>query len=105
MDFLESIPVLTEDDFKDEEETKPTLEKIQMLDPSLTLDNPLTFYIFIAQRPDLPEAEKLYYLEVAKRLENNEALKYKHAIKKMHDAYFIDDRAEIKPDNDANQAK
>lgn len=87
--LLEQIPVLTEEDFKDEEVLQ--IEDLVKIHSSFHLENPLTYFVFISKRPDLTNEEKLYYLEVAQRLQNNEALRYKHAIKKMHEPIFLEE--------------
>ena len=90
MSLLEQIPVLTDADF---ENPVLQLEDIALIHHSLTLDNPLTYHIFVGKREDLSEAEKQYYLAVAERLQNNEQLKYKYAIKNMHEPSFIEQEA------------
>ena len=86
MNLLEQIPILTEEDFE-EREPQIELEDMQNIHPSLTQDNPLTYFVFISKRSDLSEEEKEYYLAVAQRLLHNEKLKFKHAIKKMNDTH------------------
>lgn len=100
MSLLDSIPVLTEEDF---ENPKLQVEDLVYLHSSLTLDNPMTYKIFLGKREDLPEDEKEYYLEVIKRLENNESLRYKHAIKRMKDANFLTQTPEENENNVAAQ--
>jgi hypothetical protein len=91
MSLLDSIPVLTEEDF---ENPKLQVEDLVFLHDSLTLDNPMTYKIFLGKRDDLPEDEKEYYLEVIRRLQNNEQLRYKHAMKRMNDANFLTEKPE-----------
>jgi hypothetical protein len=85
MDILASIPILTEEELND---PNVKLEDIQRLHHSLTLDNPLTFKIFISKRQDLPEVEKDIYFEIIRRLENNEKLLYERQMKIMKDANY-----------------
>jgi len=79
MDILNSIPVLSE--------TNPvvpiSLKDIQALHHTLTLENPLTFQIFISKRPDLDETERNIYLEIIKRLKDNEKFRYETAMATM----------------------
>jgi hypothetical protein len=77
MDIRNSIPVLIE-----EEDLSPvtTLEDVQKLHKSLTLDNPMTFKVFLSKRPDLEENKKDIYLKIIERLEHNERIKYKKAM-------------------------
>ena len=81
MDILNSIPILDE-----EEDNKLQLEDIEGYHSSLTLDNPLTYKIFLSKRLDLAEEEKEIYKEIIKRLEHNEAIKYKKAMACMIDS-------------------
>jgi hypothetical protein len=79
IELLNSIPVMSE-------ETRVklvSLKDIQELHSSLTLMNPLTFQIFISKRPDLPEEEKNTYLEIIKRLQDNEKFRYETAMAGM----------------------
>ena len=54
MDILNSIPVLSEVN-----PVKPvSLEDIQRIHSSLTLENPITYKKFLTKRPEIGEAEK-----------------------------------------------
>jgi len=79
MDILNSIPVLSELN-----PVKPvSLQDIQALHKSLTLENPLTFIIFLSKRPDLEETERNTYLQIIERLKANEKFRYEAAIATM----------------------
>lgn len=79
MDILNSIPVLS-----NLNPVKPiSLQDVQALHSSLTLDNPLTFQIFLMKRPDLEETERNIYLQIIKRLEDNEKFRYETAMATM----------------------
>jgi len=79
MDILENIPVLAE--------LNPvapvTLKDIQKIHSSLTLENPLTFMIFLSKRPDLEQKDKDIYLQIIKRLKDNERFQYEKAMGSM----------------------
>jgi len=84
MDILNSIPVLSETN-----PVKPvSLEDIQSLHSSLTLDNPLTFMIFLSKRPDLGEADKNIYLQIIERLKANEKFRYETTMAQMITAHL-----------------
>lgn len=85
MDFsniLNSIPVKNQEDIVAPKFQLEDAEKIHRL---LTLDNPLTYMVFLERRPDLSEAEKEIIYEIIKRLKDNEALEYKLSMEKMLD--------------------
>lgn len=79
MDILNSIPILSE--------TAPvapvSLKDIQAIHSSLTLENPLTFMIFLSKRPDLGEADRDIYLQIIERLKANEKFRYETAMSFM----------------------
>lgn len=79
MDILKNIPELTEDDC----EVKISLFDIQKLHKSLTLENPLTYKLFLSKRLDLKEDEREIYTQIIKRLESNERIRYQKAMKDM----------------------
>jgi hypothetical protein len=81
MDILKSIPILTDDDKQDE--PVMTLEDILKIHPSLTLEDSLTFKIFITHRPDLSKEEYGIYMQIIDRLQNNERIRYETAMKGM----------------------
>lgn len=86
MDILNSIPDLTEEGFI--EESKIKVEDIVKIHKSLTLDNPLTFKVFLSKRPDLKEEDKEIYLKIIEKLERNERIRYQTAMKEMIDANY-----------------
>ena len=79
IELLNNIPVLSE--------LNPvkliSLKDVQALHNSLTLENPLTFQIFLMKRLDLLEEEKQTYLEIIKRLQANEKFRYETAMAGM----------------------
>jgi hypothetical protein len=79
MDILNSIPILT----KEKPVVAVTLKDIQAIHSSLTLDNPLTFEIFLIKRPDIVLDERNVYLEIIKRLRDNEKIRYETAMESM----------------------
>jgi hypothetical protein len=84
MDILNSIPVLSELN-----PVKPiSLEDVQAIHSSLTLENPLTFQIFLSKRPDLEESEKAIYVQIIERLKANEKFRYEAAIANMVTAHL-----------------
>jgi len=84
MDILNSIPILNE--------SNPvkliTLEDVKAIHSSLTMDNPLTFQIFLSKRPDLEESEKAIYVLIIERLKANEKFRYESAIANMVTAHL-----------------
>lgn len=88
MDILNSIPELTEETVIVK---KPmTLEQVQQIHTSLTLDNSLTFKVFLSKRPDLSEEDRGIYVKIIERLEKNERIRYQSAMKEMIDANYGD---------------
>jgi hypothetical protein len=93
MDILNSIPVLSE-----ETPVAPvSLKDIQALHSSLTLENPLTFQIFLVKRPDIVGDERNIYLLIIERLKANEKFRYETAIASMVNA-------DLKPTTDVYDA-
>lgn len=82
MDILENIPVLSEQN----PANHITLKDIQKIHSSLTLENPLTFIIFLSKRPDLEQKDKDIYLQIIERLKANDKFKYEAATASMVDA-------------------
>lgn len=82
MDILNSIPVLSEQN----PVKHITLKDIQSIHASLTLENPLTFIIFLSKRPDLEQKDKDIYLQIIERLKANERFQYEKSIATMIDA-------------------
>ena len=82
MDILNSIPILSEIT-----PIKPvSIKDIQSIHHSLTLENPLTFQIFLSKRPDLSEGERNIYLQIIERLKANEKFRYETAMSYMVNA-------------------
>ena len=83
MDFkniLENIPVKTEEQLNNQ---KFTLEDCELIHKSLTLDNYLTYIVFMDRRPDLSEEDKNIIYEIIKKLKENEHTEYKFHMDKM----------------------
>lgn len=51
---------------------KCTLEKLEKLSPHLNKNNAETYKIYLASNPDLGDTVKEYYLNLIKRIEDNE---------------------------------
>jgi len=81
MDILNSIPDLSEEGVTVEERMKP--EDMVKIHKSLTLDNPMTFKVFLSKRPDLSEDEKAIYEKIIEKLQKNERIRYQQAMKEM----------------------
>ena len=84
-DILLNIPVKTEEELVNK---KFTLEDCVNIHKSLTLDNYLTYIVFMDKRPDLSEEEKETICEIIKRLQENEALEYKLYMDRMIDPSY-----------------
>ena len=79
-DILENIPVKTEEELLNK---KFTLEDCVNIHKSLTLDNYLTYIVFMDKRPDLTEEDKNIIYEIIKKLKENEQIEYKFHMDKM----------------------
>ena len=79
-DILENIPIKTEEQLLNK---KFSLEDCEKIHKSLTLDNPLTYIVFIDKRPDLSEEDKNIIYEIIKKLKENERIEYKYHMDKM----------------------
>ena len=79
-DILENIPIKTEEQLFNK---KFSLEDCEKIHKSLTLDNPLTYIVFIDKRPDLSEEDKNIIYEIIKKLKENERIEYKYHMEKM----------------------
>lgn len=86
MDILNSIPELEEESSANINKVK--VEDISQLHSSLTLSNPLTYKIFLSERPDLSDEEKAIYVKIINRLERNERIRYTTCMKDMIDADY-----------------
>lgn len=64
--ILNSIPEVKPDSFN-----KLQLEDIQLIHPSLTLDCPLTYIIYLVKRPDLSKDERNTIYKIIKKLNYN----------------------------------
>jgi hypothetical protein len=84
--LLESIPVITEEEL---EANKLSLEDILHWHPLLSYDEPLLYAIFLSHRPDLNEHDKNCIRQIIKRLNDNEHMKVKQAVKDMSHAESV----------------
>jgi len=94
MDFsqiLDAIPTKTVEDIV---APKFQLEDAQKIHPLLTLDNYLTYMVFLEKRPDLTEEEKEVIYQIIKRLQDNEKLEYKLHMDNMIDPSFEETKEE-----------
>ena len=95
MDILNSIPDLSEEVLIETIKLKP--EDMEKIHKSFTLDNPMTFKVFLSKRPDLPEEEKEIYFKIIEKLERNERIRYQTAMKDMITANYGVEPMEIEP--------
>ena len=79
-DILLNIPVKTEEELLNK---KFTLEDCVNIHKSLTLDNYLTYIVFMDKRPDLSEEDKNIIYEIIKKLKENEQIEYKFHMDNM----------------------
>lgn len=82
-ELLESIPVITEHNCG--EYHKMTLEDVVQMHPSLDYEDPLTYAIFLQNRPDLDEIDRDHVLKIIKRLADNRQAMFKAITKDMID--------------------
>ena len=68
LSILDNIPVLSKDKLR---EKKLSMQNVMNMHPLLSYDDPLAYQIFLAKRPDLPDDQKGYIIEIIKRLESN----------------------------------
>lgn len=64
--ILDSIPIITTEKLE-----KLTIEDVLRIHPSLSIDDPLTYIIYLC-KADLNEEEKLEIINVIDRLKDNE---------------------------------
>jgi hypothetical protein len=80
VDLLNSIDELKVEDVK---EKRIELDDLQFIHPSLTLDNPLTYLVYLDKRQDLSDEDKTVIWNIAKRLHNNEDVLYQATVGEM----------------------
>jgi hypothetical protein len=87
LQILESIETLTVEDI-----ACPKLEvaDLQIIHPSLTLDKPLTYKVFLSKREDLSDEEKDIIQQIISKLEYNEKIRYEHYLKVMNEFKVIE---------------
>ena len=62
-----------------------TLEGLERVSPYLNKNNPETYKLFLASRPDLGETVKEYYLNLIKKLEQNQQREIEEALTILKD--------------------
>lgn len=82
LQILESIETLTVEDIAC---PKLELDDLKVIHPSLTLDKPLTYKVFLSKREDLPDEEKEIIRQIINKLEYNEKLRYEHYLNVMNE--------------------
>lgn len=82
LQILESIETLTVEDIAC---PKLELDDLKVIHPSLTLDKPLTYKVFLSKREDLPDEEKEIIRQIINKLEYNEKLRYAHYLNVMNE--------------------
>jgi hypothetical protein len=76
MDILNSIEVLTLEDAH-----LISVHDISSYHESFTLDNPMTYVIFLSKRLDLSAEEIEIYRSIIRLLQNNERIRYERALR------------------------
>jgi hypothetical protein len=87
LQILESIETLTVEDVAC---PKIELDDLQVIHPSLTLDKPLTYKVFLSKREDLSDEEKEVIQQIISKLEYNEKIKYEHYLNVMNEFKVIE---------------
>jgi len=62
-----------------------TLEGLEKVSPYLNKNSPEIYKIYLASRPDLGETVKEYYLNIIKKLEQNQLREINEALKILKD--------------------
>ena len=91
MDYLDILNQIEEVTIDDIENPKLELDDMVNIHSSLTLDNPLTYKAFLANREDLNDEEKDVILEIIKRLEHNKKVLYEYTMKDMNDFELVEE--------------
>lgn len=78
-EMLESIPEKKKEDILS---NKVLIEDIQNIHPYLTLDNPLTYIIYMQHEKSLTTEQRNDIYKIIKRLHNNENVVYEAEIEK-----------------------
>lgn len=74
MEFCQILGFLTESQLS---EKKCSLEDIKRLSPKLTDDDYMLYLIYLQVRPDLPDDERIYYMDLARSLKEREDMNMK----------------------------
>ena len=85
MDFSQILESIPEKKIEDIIAPKFQLEDCEKLHKSLTLENPLTYLVFLDRRPDLSEEDKEIIHQIIARLKSNDETEYKYWMEKMND--------------------
>jgi len=86
MDFTQILDSIPEKKIEDILNPKFQLEDAVKIHPTFTLDNELTYYLFLSKRPDLTEQERNIIYQIIGRLKANDELEYTTMMKNMIDA-------------------
>jgi hypothetical protein len=78
-DILQSIPEVKKDDLV---KNKLLLEDIEKMHPTLTLDNPLTYFIYLDREKDLSIEDRNVIFKIITRLKKNNIITYETAVEK-----------------------
>ena len=65
-----------------------TLDKIQRISPHLNKNNAETYKLYLALRPDLGDTVKNYYLDLIKKIEDNEKKQIDQIINFLEDKQY-----------------
>ena len=90
MDYKIILNQIEEIQIEDLEDTRVKLEDMINIHYSLTLDNPMTYIIFLTKRLDLTKDERNDIIQIIKKLEHNERVKFEYYSKSMHDYISIE---------------
>jgi hypothetical protein len=98
MDFSQILDAIPTKKVEDILYPKIQIEDCEKIHPLLTLDNYLTYMVFLEKRPDLTEEEKEVIYQIIKRLQDNEKLEYKLHMEKMLNPSF-EEKGEVEEEN------
>lgn len=85
--ILNSIEEIKIEDIVDK---KFKLEDMVNIHSSLTLDNPLTYMLYLQKRPDLSEDEIDMVYQIIAKLQKNKKLLYELQMEDMHDVEIVE---------------
>lgn len=84
--ILHSIKELSKEEVV---EKRIELDDLVNIHPSLTLDNPLTYMVFISKRPDLSDVDKNKLFKIIHKLNKNRRMLYENTTKDMDQADYV----------------